>query len=328
MKLNSQRSVIFMAEGASLPLYPAGFIETSTPPLLNTERNPIETKRSVGDLGATEMCSDANYVKATATLPQNLLTSNKAGDALDTLPSFDLLAKGSGMEVAVDTTIPGQETWTYKNSQTPSTMSLVHFVDGFKRTMTDSAVGNLVFTLTAGEFATAEFSMQGFVDNAGVSEAEANPVVVLPNEDCIMVSKTSIATAGGTVIPFDVCTIDLGMQIEEYYTTGQDSALKQFDINDYIPKITLSYYEDSSTFIAAQQALADESEVALVIKIGTNPVDGTMVNGKSIEFTAPVAKYEALTDSEDKQSVKRELVFNCQSDDTKTNIQIKGGFFA
>lgn len=326
-KLNSQRSVLFLASGGTLPTPPTGFVESSTPVFLNTERNPIETKRSVGQLGATEICSDSNYVKASMTVPHNILTSNQAQDALETLPSFDLLLKGSGMEVAVDTVTPGQETWTYKNSQTPVVMSAIHHVDGFKRTMTGSLVGNTVITLTAGEFATCEWSAQGFVDNEGVATAVANPSVTLSDEKCIIVSKTALATAGGTVIPFDVCTIDLGMQIEEYYTTGQANALKQFDINDYVPKITLSYYEDSTTFISAQQALADESEVSLVIQIGTDPSTGAMVSGKSIEITAPVAKYESLSDSEDKQSVKREIVFNCQADGSNTNIQIKGGYW-
>ena len=325
--LNTLKNAIFLANGGTLPVPTAGFIESTEPVIVNPEHTPIEQKRSVGQLGSTEVCKDPNYVKTAFDIPHQMRTSNLAQDALDTLPNYDLLLKASGMEVAITGGV-GSELITYKNTQTPTNTSAVHYSDGFKQTMTGSLVANTTIELNIGEPATMNTSFQGFIDNAGVATAEATPTVTLSDEVCLVVSSVDVLTAGGLTVPFDTCSIDFGAEIEEYYTTGGVNGLKEFSLNDYVQKITLSYFEDSTNFIAAQQAVADQNEVVLIAKLGTDPTSGALVNGKSIRITAPRAKYMDLSDSADKQKTKRELVFLCQSDATQTNLTIEAGFFA
>jgi hypothetical protein len=66
---------------------------------------------------------------------------------------------------------------------------------------------------------------------------------------------------------------------------------------------------------------------AIVIKLGTDGT-GALINGKSIEITADVAKASMFEDSVDKSRIKRSFTWLLRPNASEKNITIKHGFFA
>jgi len=115
----------------------------------------------------------------------------------------------------------------------------------------------------------------------------------------------------------------MGADVQELYALG----VKEFNIADYVTKLTADFYVDSADYADAITKLNAETVEAIVIKLGTNQT-GSLINGKSIEITADVSKANTFTDSIDKSRVKRSFTWLLRPDGSDTNISIKHGFFA
>jgi hypothetical protein len=139
------------------------------------------------------------------------------------------------------------ETVTYSNSQAPVRGSGIAYVDGKKFTMTDTLVGDATFNFEIGKPAMLDVSLQGFLDNKGIPTSEANPTVSLNAENQLIVSCGDIITAGGTTISADKISITMGADIQELYALG----LKEFNINDYVIKLTADFYVDGTDYADA-----------------------------------------------------------------------------
>ena len=222
----------------------------------------------------------------------------------------------------IDTT-PAAETVIYTNSQAPVRGSAVAFVDGKKFTMTDSVVGDATFNFEIGKSGMLDVALQGFLDDSGVPTNEANPSVTLSDEPILLVSCGDVITAGGSAVAADKITITMGADIEELYALG----VKEFNVNDYVIKLVADFYVDAADYADAITKLNAETVEAIVVKLGTNQT-GALINGKSVEITADVAKASAFTDSIDKSRVKRSLTWLLRGNGSDVNISIKSGFFA
>jgi len=321
--LNTKRSALFVKGGAALPVPPANFYEVSEELLINPEPTVEEFNRVSGKLGTTDSYTDSCHTVFNQTLSHKMRSNNLAADALETPPEYGEMLKLCGFDETIDTITPDQETVTYTNSQTPTPGSAVAFLDGKKFTMTDGVVGDATFTFEIGKVAMLDVSLSGFLDNAGVPTDEANPSVTLNDEPTLIVSCADVITAGGAAVSADKVTITMGADVQEYYALG----LKEFDIADYVIKLTADFYVDSADYADAITKLNAETAEAIVLKLGTNQT-GTLINGRSVEITADVAKANTFTDSADKSRVKRSFTWLLRPDGSDINLSIKHGFFA
>ena len=321
--MNTKRSALFVKGGATLPVPPANFIEVSEEFVINPSPTVEEFNRISGKLGTTDSYTDTCHAVFNQSVTHMMRSTNTAADALDTVPEYGQLLTLCGFTETVDTTTPGAETVTYTNSQTPVRGSGVAYVDGKKFTMTDSLVGDATFNFSIGKAAMLDVSLQGFLDNAGVPTNEATPSVTLNTEPTMIVSCGDIITAGGTAVSADNISITMGADIQELYALG----LKEFNVNDYVIKLTADFYVDSANYADAITKLNAETAEAIDIKLGTNQT-GALINGKSMHITASVAKANAFTDSMDKSRVKRSFTWLLRPDGSNVNVSIKQGFFA
>ena len=212
----------------------------------------------------------------------------------------------------------------YTNSQTPIRGSGVGYVDGKKYTATDSIVGDASFTFEVGKSASISAALQGFLDNNGVPTNEANPDVTLNDEPVMIVSCADVLTAGGSTVQADMITIEMGADIQELYGIG---GLKEFNINDYVIKMTADFYVDSADYDNAITKLNNETVEAINIKLGTNQT-GELINGKSVYIVADFGKANTFSDSSSEGKVKRSFTWLLRPDANDHNLKILHGYFA
>lgn len=320
--LNTKRSALFFKSGGALPVPPANFFEVSEEFVINPSPTIEEFNRVSGKLGTTDSFADSCHTVFNQSISHKMRSSNVAADAMDTPPEYGEMLKLCGFDETIVTTL-GAESVTYTNSQAPTPGSGIAYVDGKKFTMTGGVVGDATFTFEIGKVGVLDVALSGFLDNGGVPVDQANPSVTLNDEPTLIVSCADIITAGGTSISADKITISMGATIEEYYALG----LKEYDISDYVIKLTADFYVDGTNYADAITKLNAETAEAIVIKLGTNQT-GALINGKSIEIKADVAKANAFTDSTDKSRVKRSMTWLLRPNGTDVNLSIKHGFFA
>lgn len=320
--LNTKRSALFFIAGGVLPVPPANFFEVSEEFVINSEPTVEEFNRVSGKLGTTDSFTDSCHTTFSQSISHKMRSSNVAATALDTPPEYGEMLKLCGFDETIVTTL-GVESVTYTNSQAPTPGSGIAFVDGKKFTMTGGVVGDATFTFEIGKVAVLDVALSGFLDNNGIPTDVANPAVTLNDEPTLIVSCGDIITAGGTAVSADKITISMGATVEEYYALG----LKEFDISDYVIKLTADFYVDGANYADAITKLNAETAEAIVVKLGTNQT-GNLINGKSIEIKADVSKASAFTDSTDKSRVKRSMTWLLRPNGSDVNLSIKHGFFA
>lgn len=321
--LNTKKSVLFVKSGASLPVPPANFFEVSDEFVINPTPTINEYNRISGKLGTTDSYADSAHTVLTQSFTHMMRSNNVAADALETVPDYGELLKIGGFDETIVTATPGQETVTYTNTQAPVVGSGIAHVDGKKFTMTNSMVADLSFLFEVGKAAQLDASVSAFLDNSGVPTDLANPAVTLSPEPLLIVSQADVITAGGTAVKADRISIEMGADIQELYALG----LKEFNLADYVIKVTADYYVDGANYADAITKLNAETTEAITIKLGTNNT-GALINGKSVYITADVAKASAFVDSTDKSKVKRSFTWILRPNGSDVNLSIKHGFFA
>ena len=320
--LNTKRSVLFVKSGAVLPTLPENFYEVTGEFVINPTPTIEEYNRISGQLGTMDSFADVAHAVFKQSTSHKMRSSNVAATALQTPPTYGEMMKTCGFnETIVGTGETG--TVTYTNSQAPVRSSAVAFVDGKKFTMTDTVVGNASFDFTVGKAAVMGAELSGFLDNSGVPTTVANPTVTLDTEPLLIVSQADIITSGGVALKADKISITMGADVQELYALG----VKQFDIADYVIKLTADFYVDSANYADAITKLNAGTTEAISIKLGTNNT-GALINGKSTLITADVSKANAFVDSIDKSRVKRSFTWLLRPNGTNVNISFKNGFFA
>ena len=230
---------------------------------------------------------------------------------------------GEALNTASYTSTSAGYSPTFKNTQTPSRGSAKIYLDGKRYNLTDTLVADNTLTFEIGKAGVISSAMSGFIDNNGIAVDEANPAVTLSDEPCMLVSCLDVITAGGTALTADTITITTNADIQEFYALN----LKEFSMQDYVMKIQADFYVDSANYADAMTKINAQTVEAIDIKLGTNAT-GSLINGKSVHITADLAKASAVTDSDDKNAVKRSFTWILNLDSQDTAILIKNGFFA
>lgn len=321
--MNTKKSALFVKSGSALPATPDNFFEQTAEFIVNPNPTITEFKRISAKLGTTDSYTDACHSTFTLTANHQMLTSNKAGDALMTPPLYGEVLKVCGFNEVIDISTEDEETVTYINSQTPTVGSAIANIDGKQFNVENSLVGDASFTFEIGKPAILDASFSGFLDNNGIPTDTALPDVELADEDLVFVTCTDIFMADGSTVVADKITISMNPEIEEYYALG----LKEFSINDYAIKITASFLVDSADYADAMTKLIGGTVETIDIKLNTNDA-GELVNGKSLNILAGLAKASASTDSIDKSRLKRDFTWLVQGNSAGENLKIIHGFFA
>jgi len=319
-KINTKKTLICLKSGAVLPIPPANFLEVEEEILLTPEVTTEEFKRINGKLGANASYADTCHTTVSQTISTKMRFQNSAADALDTVPEYGELLKIGGFDETIDTSTLGEETVTYTNTQAPVLGSAVVYLDGNKHTMTNSIAADLTFNFPIGSPATVSAALSAFIDNKGISTSEANPTVTLLDEAVLLVGCADIMTAGGVNISPDNITIAMGADIQEFYGMGE---LKQFNMTDYMIKVTADFYPENANYNDAITKLGAETIEALSIKLGT--LEGALVNGKSVQIDCDFGQVSTFSDSSDKSTLKRSVTWLLTGEN---QISIKHGFHA
>jgi hypothetical protein len=218
--------------------------------------------------------------------------------------------------------IPSTVTLTVDDS---SGLSVGDTVTGDTSGATGTVVG--IPSSTVVELNTVTGTFQAEAANAAAfnisAVASGNPSVTLSDESLMIVSCGDVITAGGTAVKADNISITMGADIQQLYALG----LKEFNINDYVIKLTADFYVDSENYSDAITKLNNETAEAIVIKLGTDQT-GSLINGKSIEITADVAKASTFSDTVDSSRVKRSFTWLLRPNGSDVNLSIKHGYFS
>ena len=320
-RLNTKKFAFFFKSGATLPIAPANFLELDEKLLLISKPKIEKYKRYNGKLGANDSYADVCDVSQEGiNLSQKMRFQNSAANALDTIPDYGEVLKVGGFTETVDST-PSAETVTYtwNKDNSPILGSAVYYLDGKKKTMTNTIALNVAFNFEIGKAAMLTASMNTFYDNNGVAVNEANPTVTLNDEACLMVGCLDIYTEDGVGIVVDKISLDMGAQINKFYGLN----LKEYETSDFEPTIDVDFALDATDYNDAITKLTAETKVNLVIKLGTNA--GVEVNGKTVVFTITNVKLSDYSDADNNDTIKRTHNFILTAD---TVFTIKTGFFA
>jgi len=318
--LNTKRSALFLKEGATLPVPPANFLELTDEFVVNPNPTVEEFNRVSAMLGGTDSYADTCHVTLSQSISHMMRTNDKGGTALDTVPECAELFK----VCAFDEVVSAGTGVTYTNSQAPKKGSAVLNIDGKQFTSTDSIVGNATFTFEIGKPARFDATLSGFLDNEGIPTDQAAPSTTLSTEDLLMMTCTDIFLADGTKLQCDAITIEMGAQVGEKYALE----VKEYQITDYIIKLTASFFVDSANYKDAQQKLIDQDVDAIEIKLNTD-ASGALVDGKSLQIRAGSAKASSYQDSVQDSTVKRSMTWLLRpTGSTGKNLEFTYGTFA
>jgi len=312
--VNTKRSALYLSADATLPVPPAGFIELSDEFVVNPDPTVEEFNRVSSLLGGTDSYADTCHVVLNQSVSTMMRTNDKSGSALSTKPECSPLFQVCGF----NETVAGDKV-TYVNSQAPKIGSAVLNIDGKQFTSKGSIVGDATFVFEIGKPAKFEASLSGFLDNKGIPTDTASTATTLSDENLIMMTCADIVLADGTAVTADMVTIAMGAQISEKYALG----VKEFQMTDYVIKLTASFFVDSANYKDAQQKLIDQDVDA--IKCSFNTLDGVLVDGQSLVVTAGKAKVSSYTDSAVDSTVKREVTWLLRPDATGNNLTFDYG---
>jgi len=324
--INTKKTALFLAVGATVPTLPAGFVETMEPVVIVPEFSTVEISRISGKLNTKTSVTDTCRTKTSFDVMHTMRTSNVAADALMTPPEYGLLLKCAGFDEVIDTATPGQETVTYSNNNDKIlNVSAVAFLDGQKFTMTNSLACGTTMEFKVGEVAKITNNFQGYIDSA-IPVVEANPTTTLTSEPALVVSCADIVTYDGVCLPLENVTIKMNEEIQDIYTLGGACGLKSNFVSDYALELTADFYVDSATF--GREATNIESGLMkeVIVKIGLDSTS-TEVNGKSVVLTMELAKTTVYADSVDKDLLKRSVTYRLM-DGTNPALSVMTGFFA
>jgi len=320
--MNTLKSAVFIKAGDELPTPPANFFEVAEEFVVNPNPTIEEYKRISGKLGTLDTYADTCHVTFSQKLTHKMRSSNAAGDNLAKVPEYGEVLKICGFDEIIDTETEGQESVTYKNTQTPTRGSGIFYIDGKKITATDTLVGDVSFNFEVGKVATMDVTLNGFLDNKGVPANEPNPAVTLNEEPLLVVGCTDFIKVDGTKISADKITIEMGSTIDEFYAFGK----KEFNLTDYAIKLTADFCVDSDDYASAIRDLNNRAVKSIGIVLGANQ-NGYRVNGKSVYIGIPMAKAYKFEDTVDKNTLKRSMTWLLQPTTNGTNISIKHGYF-
>jgi len=326
--INTKKTALFIAAGATLPIPVDGFVECIDPTIVVPEFTTIDISRLSGKLNTKDTVIDTCLTKTSFDAKQSMRSSNIAADALDTVPNYGLLLKAAGFKEGIDTATPGEEFVEYTNDNVDTTqVSAIVYMDGNKFECTNSLACGCQIDLPVGGVATITNNFQGYLDSA-VPTVEANPDVVLDINPAMVVSCADLITFGGEVIPVENVSIKMNSEIQEIYTTGgATSGIKSTFVSDYALDATLDFFVDQSTF-GREAALIESGEIKeLVVKIALDSASAE-VNGKSVVITMPFSKVTTYSDSTDKDALKRSATYRLFDSGVSPALTIKTGFFS
>ena len=314
-RINTKKSAIFIKSGATLPVGADGFLEVTEELSVNPTVKVEEFKRVNGLLGSNDSYADTCDTTISLSLTHNMRTSNKAGDALDTVPEYGEILKLGGFTETV-----GVDSVVYKNSQTPAKGSVCVYIDGNKHSSTNGAVADVKMDFTVGMPAKITATLSAFLDNEGVATTATNPTVTLSTEDLMVVGCTDIISTDGTAIKADKVGIEVNPQVDKFYGMG----IKEYAISDYNIKITADFYPENANYNDAITKINAGTVEALLIKLNTGTA-GALVDGKSVLVTATLGKVTSFTDSNDKSNLKRSVTWMLQGNSAGECISIAHG---
>ena len=312
--VNTKKSALYLSDSDTLPVAPAGFIELSEEFVVNPDPTVEEFNRISARLGGTDSYADTCHVVLDQSVETMMRTNSKDGTALAKLPECAPLFEICGLDGTVTT-----DNVEYTNSQTPKIGSAVLNIDGKQFTAKGSVVGDATFEFEIGKPAKFSADLSGFLDNEGIPTDTASTDTPLSNEDLIMMTCADIVLADSTAINADKITIEMGAEISEKYALG----VKEFQMTDYVIKLTASFFVDSANYKDAQQKLIDQDVDTIHCQFNTK--DGVLVDGKSLEVYATNAKVSSYEDSVEDSIVKREVTWLLRSGANSENIKFKYG---
>lgn len=321
--MNQKRVVMFLKDGATLPVAPANFLELQEEFAVNPQTDVQEFGRVSGNMGSYDSYVDPFKVTFSETVSHKMRTSNKAGNALDTPPEYGELLKVCGMSETIDST-PSQETVTYSNTQSPTEGSAIIYLDDKKFTLTDTMTGDLTMTFEAGQAGVISASLSGYYDNKGIPTDEANPSVTLSDEDCLICTKTDIITAGGVAVKADAIRLTMNAQVDDFYGFNN---LSEFNITDYNVKLEADFYVDKANYASEMTKLVNQTVEAIDVQMSTDS-SGALVDGKSVRLQASFAKASDRQDSTDQNKIKRTFTWLLQLDSNANAFTLKHGYQA
>lgn len=327
--VNTKKVALLLSPDGTTPTA-SDFLEVTDAIIVSPQINGGDYSRITGQLNTgNQRYNDLDYVSASFTANVYLRSNNVGADALNTVPEVSSALKVSGFNEVIDTSVVGEETVEYSNSQSPVGGTALIYVDGKKYTSeSGSVVANPTFTFNVGEPATASFDMQCFLESATPAD-ETNPTVTLTEEPLVIVSCVDIMTFGGTVIKADSVTLTPNNTIDMYYTLGGANKLKDMEILDSGYTMTATFFVESAQFGTDYTDLETQELKAVDIKLGTDSTSA-LVNGKSIHITCAKAEVQSVEDTSDKDRVKRTVTYRLQNDSTDSDkaVKLQYGFFA
>lgn len=318
----TRKSLILLNAGATLPTV-TDFLETDTALIPSPKPATTEKTRLTGALGYRETIVDkCKVVLEGASITH---TVREQGTDFTVEPEWSDLLKVGGYKVTYDDTTPGQESYTFSNTQTPTRGSMIHYLDGKKQTFTDCVVASTSIVCELGQAVTINGDLSAYYDNNGIPTAEANPTVTTNTEKSMIVSCADVVGVDGFALECKTVTFTLAPEIKDTYAMGR----KSYDITDYVCTVSVTFNVDSANYADQITQLQNQTSLALDIKINTDD-NGNLVNGKSLHITAPFAKVSDFNDTDADNAIDREVTYTLTPDSTDSNnaIKIKTGFFA
>lgn len=322
--MNQKRVMMFLVDGATLPVPPANFLELQEAFAVNPQTDVQEFERISGKMGSYDSYIDPHKVTFSETISHKMRTSDKAGTSLGTPPEYAQLLKVCGMKETIDTGTPSQETVIYTNTQAPTEGSAIIFLDDKKFTLTDTMTGDLTMTFEAGQAGVISSTLSGYYDNKGIPVDESNPSVTLSTEDCLICTKTDIITAGGVEVKADAIRLTMNAQVDDFYGFNN---LAEFNITDYNIKLEADFYVDKANYASEMNKLVNQTVEAINVQMSTDDA-GSLVSGKSVRLQAQFAKASDRQDSLDQNKVKRTFTWMLQLDSNAEAFSLEHGYFA
>ena len=193
-------------------------------------------------------------------------------------------------------------------AETPVTAgNLIVYQDGLKRTISGVA-GNLKISFSVGDMVKATFDIKGFTDAEPVSEA--NPSVILDDNQIFIVDSISAITIGGSSFEIESVDFDMGVDIKEIYAIGA----KEYQITDYKPVLSIKNYSDKSN----QSHWADikSGNIKAISIVLTNAA------GNKFTFTANACKLTDVTESDNSGNIEESRTYLLEKDSNGKNFEI------
>lgn len=293
--INTKRTSVFLEQSVTLPVPPAGFIQTNAPVLVVPVFSTIESNEITGKLNSKASYVDTCRSSASFNIPTNIRETGTA--VLDAVPDYAELMKIGGFEA--DTAVTDQYTLKNKTDFVKRGSSVI-YLDGKKFTFTDTLVGALTINLTVGNLATMDCQVQGYIDDVKATD-EANPTVAKVTASQLVVSCVDIYMEDGTILPCESIIITTNPEIQNTYTMGGVQGIKADTITDYSLMASVTLPVDSTKYKDNAELIESGTLKTMRIVIGADN-NGVPIDGKSIVVKAETSRTVSYTD-EDKNGI-------------------------